>query len=41
MEFDLVKRYAFRPDLSEGLTGDEMITTLHPGNPFTSKKLLL
>lgn len=32
MEFDIWKRYVFRPDLSNGLTGDEVITTLHPGN---------
>lgn len=31
MEFDYVKKYVFRPDLSNNLTGDEIITTIHPG----------
>lgn len=35
---DLVKRHVFRPDLSEGLTGDEVVTTIHPGNYFTYRK---
>lgn len=32
MEFDIWKRYVFRPDLSNGLTGQENVTILHPGN---------
>lgn len=32
MEFILMKKYVFRPDLSNNLTGDEIVTTLHPGN---------
>lgn len=31
MEFDDIRTYNFRPDLSNGLTGNEMITVLHPG----------
>lgn len=31
MEFDYMKKYVFRPDLSNNLTGEEVITTLHPG----------
>lgn len=31
MTFTLMKKYVFRPDLSNSLTGDEIITTLHPG----------
>lgn len=31
MEYDVWNKYVFRPNLSEGLTGDEVITTLHPG----------
>lgn len=32
MEFDTWKKYVFRADLSNGLTGDEVVTILHPGN---------
>lgn len=32
MEFSIWKRYVFRPDLSNGLTGDEIVTILHPGD---------
>lgn len=31
MEFDVWRKYIFRSDLSNGLTGDEIVTTLHPG----------
>lgn len=31
MAFNMWKRYVFRPDLSNGLTGHELVTTLHPG----------
>lgn len=31
VEFTLKKSFEFRPELSEGLTGDEIVTTLHPG----------
>lgn len=31
MEFDIWKRYEFRPELSHGLTGNENVTILHPG----------
>lgn len=34
MEFDIWKRYEFRPELSDGLTGDEIVTTIHPGNHY-------
>lgn len=37
MEFDYMKKYVFRPDLSNNLTGEEVITTLHPGL-FKEKK---
>ncbi|XP_031629089.1 sensory neuron membrane protein 1-like [Contarinia nasturtii] len=30
MSFNLNKEWLFRPDLSNGLTGEEIITTLHP-----------
>lgn len=30
VEFTTVKKYIFRPELSHGLTGDEIVTTLHP-----------
>lgn len=32
MAFNNMKKYIFRPDLSNNLTGDEIVTTLHPGN---------
>lgn len=32
MEYDVWNKYVFRANLSDGLTGDEVITTLHPGN---------
>lgn len=32
MAFTLYKRYVFRPDLSNSLTGEEEVTTLHPGD---------
>lgn len=35
MEFDIWKRYVFRPELSNGLTGNENITILHPGNRYS------
>lgn len=34
MEFDIWKRYEFRPELSDGLTGDEIVSTIHPGNHY-------
>lgn len=35
MEYDDIRTYIFRPDLSESLTGDEIITTIHPGISVT------
>lgn len=32
MTFTTMKKYTFRPDLSNGLTGEEIVTTLHPGS---------
>lgn len=37
MTFTLYKKYIFRPDLSNNLTGDEIVTTLHPGNVNENK----
>lgn len=34
MEFDIWKRYEFRPELSDGLTGNENVTILHPGKLY-------
>lgn len=31
IEYDDIRTYIFRPDLSNGLTGDEIVTVLHPG----------
>lgn len=31
LEFTLKKTWHFQPQLSNGLTGDEIVTTLHPG----------
>lgn len=31
MEYDDIRTYIFRPDLSKNLTGNEIITTIHPG----------
>lgn len=31
LEFTLLKKYIFKPELSNGLTGEEEVTTLHPG----------
>lgn len=31
MEYDDIRTYTFRPDLSKNLTGNEIITTIHPG----------
>ncbi|XP_055302266.1 sensory neuron membrane protein 1-like [Sitodiplosis mosellana] len=30
MAFNIMKKYIFRPDLSKNLTGDEIVTTMHP-----------
>lgn len=32
MNFTLRRTWVFQPQLSDGLTGDEIITTLHPGS---------
>lgn len=37
MSFDIMKKYVFRPDLSNNLTGQEVVTTLHPGNTHNYK----
>lgn len=31
LTFTVYRKYVFRPDLSNNLTGDEVVTTLHPG----------
>lgn len=31
IEFAVWKKFVFRPELSNGLTGEEVVTTLHPG----------
>lgn len=31
MEYDDIRTYIFRPDLSKNLTGNEIVTTIHPG----------
>lgn len=31
MQFNLWRKYVYRRDLSNGLTGEEIVTTLHPG----------
>lgn len=31
IEYDDIRTYIFRPDLSNNLTGDEIVTTIHPG----------
>lgn len=31
LEFTLINKWIFKPKLSKGLTGDEMVTTFHPG----------
>lgn len=31
IEYDDIRTYTFRPDLSKNLTGNEIITTIHPG----------
>lgn len=31
MEFDYMKKHVFRPEYSNNLTGNEIITTIHPG----------
>lgn len=30
LEFTTIKKYIFVPELSNGLTGEEIVTTLHP-----------
>lgn len=30
LTFNMKNRFIFRPDLSNGLTGNEIITTIHP-----------
>lgn len=32
IEYDDIRTYIFRPDLSKGLTGNEIVTTIHPGD---------
>lgn len=41
MEFDMWKKYVFRANLSEGLTGNEVVTVLHPGSITIKKSILL
>lgn len=31
MSFNNMRKYIFRPDLSNNLTGNEIVTTMHPG----------
>lgn len=35
------KKYVFRANLSEGLTGNEVVTVLHPGSITIKKSILL
>lgn len=37
MQFTLWRKYIFQPDLSNGLTGNEEVTTLHPGKKNLEK----
>lgn len=32
MVFNAMKQFVFRPDLSNKLTGEEIVTTIHPSN---------
>lgn len=38
MEYDDFRTYTFRPDLSKHLTGNEIITTIHPGKTVKDEK---
>lgn len=37
MQFTLWRKYIFQPDLSNGLTGNEEVTILHPGKDNNAK----
>lgn len=38
MEYDDIRTYIFRPDLSNGLTGNEIVTTIHPGKSVNDEE---